>query len=99
MYVRVDGAAVALAASPEAKQWWRTFRTPAAATLIVEGRTIEVEGRILYGAEARAALRDYLRRFPRSARTLGAGVDSDDATLDAAADAVALVSFATASVV
>jgi hypothetical protein len=99
LYVRAGDGTVALAATPEAKQWWRTFRSPTAASLLIQGRVIEVEGRVLHSVEARAALRDYLRRFPRSARTLGAGADADDATLDAAARAVVLVSFAIAAAV
>jgi deazaflavin-dependent oxidoreductase (nitroreductase family) len=88
-----DGGVVALAAGPEAKQWWRTFSAGAPATLRLDGRVVPAEGHLLGGAEAREALRVYLGRFPRAARTLGAVADGSDAELTAAAAAVALVRF------
>lgn len=61
---------VALAARPERKQWWRTFRRDAPAELRLAGRVLPVQGRLLDGAEAGEARRAYLERFPRAGRTL-----------------------------
>jgi hypothetical protein len=94
MYALRDDDVVALASSPEAKQWWRTFETGAPATLRVAGRVVEAHGRLLAGPEAREALTTYLTRFPRAAGALGASAGAPDESLDDAAARVALVAFA-----
>jgi hypothetical protein len=61
-----DRWVVAVAVHPERKLWWRSFREPADATLIVHGRAMDVRGALTAGQvrdEARAA---YVARYPRS---------------------------------
>jgi hypothetical protein len=79
---------VALAVNPERKQWWRTFRSPARAAILLRGERRVVEGRVLDGASRRDALRAYLARNPRAARTLGVRGASTDAELDAVPAAI-----------
>lgn len=88
IYAESGGRVVALAAHPERKQWWRTFREPAPATLLVRGERRVVEGRLLDGEERRAALRSYLEQNPRTARSLGARDTPTDVELDAVPAAV-----------
>jgi hypothetical protein len=87
-----EGAGVvAVAVRPGRKQWWRTFRRPAAATLLLRGERRAVEGRLLEGAERRDALRAYLARFPRARPALSLGEAAGDPDLDEAD--VAVVAF------
>ena len=79
---------VALAAHPERKQWWRTFRQSAPATLVVRGERRAVQGRLLAGAERRAALRSYLAARPRTAGPLRARGAPTDGAHDAVPAAV-----------
>ena len=96
LYARVEGGVLALAATPQAKQWWRTFRSGAApVTLRIAGTVVQAQGRLLAAEEARHGLRIYLDRFPRAARTLGAEATGTDEELDNAAGRAALVAFVT----
>jgi len=83
LYAEHEEAFVVLAATPERKRWWRTFREPAPATLLVRGAAHAVEGRVLEGSERRDALRAWLGRFPRASRPVGLAARSGDAELDA----------------
>ena len=85
MFAAVDGELVALAVDPERKRWWRAFRIVAPARLLVTGEIVDARGRLLAGTDALEALRAYVRRFPRTERTLAVGA--------AAADDVAIVAF------
>jgi deazaflavin-dependent oxidoreductase (nitroreductase family) len=83
------GGVVVLAVHPARKQWWRTFGTAGAATLVVRGEPRAVEGRLLTDpVERRAALRAYLRWLPRAARPLSLPGRPTDEQLDAADAAV-----------
>ncbi len=95
LYAEAGPTIVALAAHPEKKLWWRTFRSGAPAVLRIGGRDLSVHGRLVDGDEARDALRVYLGRFPRAARTLGAAAGDPDLRLAEAACRVALVTFTT----
>lgn len=88
VYAEDGGSIIALAANPERKQWWRTFREPSPATLLVRGEHREVVGRVLDGAERRAALRAYLALRPRAARPLGVGDSPADDEVDTVRAAV-----------
>ena len=79
---------VALAGNPERKQWWRAFREPAPATLVVRGERRALEGRLLGGEDRRGALRSYIERNPGTARTLGARTTPTDLELDGVPAAV-----------
>ena len=92
LYVERGDVILVLAAVPFRKRWWRTFASPAPATLLVRGRPRQETGRLLDGEARRAALRAYLDRFPRAARALRVPEGAGDAELDAV-DA-ALVAFA-----
>lgn len=94
MYARDGDRVLVLAARPEAKQWWRTFRGGAPATLTIAGRTLRADGELLAGAEKHDALRTYLARFPRSGHALGAAADGRPEELHRAATRVAIVAFA-----
>ena len=87
-YVEHGGRVVALAARPERKRWWRTFRESARATLLVQGERRAVAGRVLEGAERRDALRAYLARNRRARKALGVSNAITDAELDAAPAAI-----------
>jgi hypothetical protein len=94
MYARADGGGVvALAVAPETKRWWRAFRSGGRATLLIAGVSSGATGRLLDGEEACDALRLYLRRFPRAARSLGVQGAPTPVELDAAGKRVALVRF------
>jgi len=67
-----DGSIVALAVRPEGKQWWRSFGSPAPATIMLRGARIEAHGAVAEGEERAAALAAYTTRHPRSA-TLAEG--------------------------
>jgi hypothetical protein len=82
-YVDHDGRILGLAAHPERKQWWRRFRTPARAAVLLRGERRAVDGRVLDGARRRDALRAYLAHNPRAARALGVRGAPSDAELDA----------------
>jgi hypothetical protein len=88
VYSESSGRVVALAANPERKQWWRTFRVTAPATLVVRGERRALEGRLLDGEERRAALRSYFERNPRAARALGVPGRPTDVALDGVPAAV-----------
>ncbi len=88
VFAKDGGRVVALAAYPERKQWWRTFREAAPATLVVKGERRAVQGRLLAGAERRAALRAYLAARPRTAAPLRARGAPTDSQLDAVPAAV-----------
>lgn len=90
-----DGV-VALAAEPQTKRWWRVFRSGAPATLRLRGTDVHVQGRLVPPAEAPAALRSYLARYPRAARALGIADVEDAGAIAQAAESVALVRFVVA---
>ena len=87
-YVEHDGRIVALAARPERKRWWRAFRDPAPAILLVRGERRAMEGCLLDDEERRTALRAYFARNPRAGKALGAGHRPTDPELDAAPAAI-----------
>ena len=71
-YAELPGEGIiALAVHPERKLWWRSFAEPTPAVILVRGSRRAVTGRLLDGAERRAALRAYVERFPRAAGPLG----------------------------
>lgn len=82
LYAETIHGYVLLAARPERKRWWRTFREPAAANLLVRGAWQPVEGRLLEGTEREVAVAAYVARFPRVRRQLG--IDSGGDTTPAA---------------
>jgi hypothetical protein len=82
MYARHGNDILVIAAVPERKRWWRTFTTPAPATLLVRRQSLAVMGRTLEGTERREALRAYLSRFPRAGSALRASAGAADADLD-----------------
>jgi hypothetical protein len=88
-YAEADGRRfIALAVQPDRKLWWRSFVEPTTATLVVRGAPRTVRGRLLAGAERRAALGAYLARYPRAAGALGVGDARSDVELDSVAAAV-----------
>ena len=87
-YVDQDTRIVALAARPERKLWWRTFREPTRAAILLRGERQVVIGRVLDGASRRDALCAYLARNVRAARAMGVRDASTDAELDAVPAAV-----------
>ncbi|WP_206796356.1 hypothetical protein [Amycolatopsis sp. MtRt-6] len=60
------GAEILVAAgTPDRKRWWRHFRHGAGAEVLLDGRWIAAEGRLLTGAERDAGAEAYRGRFPR----------------------------------
>jgi hypothetical protein len=64
---------VVVAATPERKLWWRSFRTAAPAHLTIRRARREVLGRVVDGDERERAVAVYLARFPRATRSVRAG--------------------------
>lgn len=80
------------------KAWWRDFQPSGPATVLVEDLRIGVVGRAVDGAdqpaEVAAALRTYLRWFPRTARSFGVRVANPKLTeLEAVAAGLVAVRF------
>lgn len=67
-YAEHDGELIVLAADAAAKQWWRNFRRPAGADVLLRGRWLPVTARVLTGDPELA--RRYAARFPSAARAL-----------------------------
>jgi hypothetical protein len=61
-----DGRIVALALSPEGKQWWRSFAAPTPAMLTLRGARIGVRGSATGGERRDEALATYVARHPHS---------------------------------
>ena len=80
LYAETIDAYVLLAVGPERKRWWRSFREPAAANLLVRGVWHPVEGRLLEGTERKVAVAAYGARFPRARRQLGIDSGGGDTT-------------------
>ena len=82
-YAKLGDALVILVANPEAKRWWRNFRTAHAVDVLVEGEWLPMIGRVVDGRvqpdHAAALLEAYLQRFPKVARRLPAGTPSERA--------------------
>ncbi len=93
LYAHDGDTIVSLALRPDSKQWWRTFRAPTPAGLVVGGRARDVDGLVLSGQEAATALSLYLARFPRAAPALGVRPGALPADLVTAAADVAVVVF------
>lgn len=85
-YARVGDDVVILVGRPGTKRWWRNFREEHPLELLIAGTWQPMTGRAILGSEgpelARPLLEGYLARFPRAARTLEPGpdteVDADD---------------------
>ncbi len=62
-----------LASRARRKSWWRNFREPAPVEVLVRGRRLAGEGRVLAGdgAEFREAVEATFRRLPRLAGQFG----------------------------
>lgn len=76
-YQRNGDAITVLASRAARKQWWRNFRAPAPVELLVRGRVLHGEARLLpgEGAEFRAAVEGTFRRLPRLAGQFGIAYD------------------------
>lgn len=74
-YAQRGADVVILVGRPEAKTWWRNFKSERDLNVLVRGRWLPMTGRAVAGAdepETIAPLLDaYLDRFPRAARALG----------------------------
>jgi hypothetical protein len=68
-----DGRLVALAVDPAGKRWWRSFRRPSAAAVVLRGDECPVVGVLVAGSERERALAAYVGRYPRSARLAETG--------------------------
>lgn len=86
---------VLLAGRPGGKTWWTNMRGPLSVRLLLAGREVEGEARLVKGEEAVPRLAVYLEALPRAARTFGiaAGPDGKVAAdrLPALADEVQVV--------
>ena len=73
-YARHGDGLVILVADPEAKKWWRNFRTAHAVDVLVAGEWLPMIGRVVDGRvhpeQAVAPVEAYLQRFPKVARHL-----------------------------
>ncbi|WP_439381078.1 hypothetical protein [Amycolatopsis lexingtonensis] len=68
-YARSGDQVFVAAGHPERKRWWRHFRQGAEAEVLLDGRWIPADGRLLDGAALVAAADAYRRRFPRAGET------------------------------
>ncbi|MBN2112808.1 MAG: nitroreductase family deazaflavin-dependent oxidoreductase [Acidimicrobiia bacterium] len=68
---------VVVAGRPEGKTWWTNMRGPLAVKVLLAGREIPGEARLVTGEEAAARLAAYFEQIPRAARLfrLPAGPD------------------------
>lgn len=73
---------VVVATMPAHKQWWRTFREPTTARILVRGERRVVVGELLGGEARRLALRTYVARLPWTRLGLGVSSGSSDRELD-----------------
>ncbi|MGW3960622.1 hypothetical protein ACWED2_12435 [Amycolatopsis sp. NPDC005003] len=64
-YARSGEEILVAAGNPDRKRWWRHFRHGAGADVLLDGRWVAAEGRLLAGAERDAGAETYRRRFPR----------------------------------
>lgn len=96
LYALAGSDVIALAVDPARKQWWRTFRQPAPAELLLQGHSHHVIGTLVTGSAAERALAAYVEHLPRTRRTLGVVPGAPDAELAAATRRVAVVAFSTA---
>ena len=71
-YVERGGEILVLAGRAESKSWWRNLREPAPVQMRLRGRDVAGTAAAVRDPEDVAdGLRAYVRRYPRSARTLG----------------------------
>ncbi|MEU4524691.1 hypothetical protein AB0F52_38980 [Amycolatopsis sp. NPDC024027] len=64
-YARAGEEILVAAGYPDHKRWWRHFRHGAGADVLLDGRWVAAEGRLLGGAERDAGAEAYRRCFPR----------------------------------
>jgi len=76
-YQRVGDKIIILASEAHKKQWWRNYRTPASATLLVRGKELTGTGRLLEpgGEEFVRHVEQTFRRVPGLAKSWGVAFD------------------------
>ena len=76
-YQRVGDKIIILASEAHKKQWWRNYRTPASATLLVRGKEFTGTGRLLEpgGEEFVRHVEQTFRRVPGLAKSWGVAFD------------------------
>ena len=76
-YQRVGNKIIILASEAHKKQWWRNYRTPASATLLVRGKELTGTGRLLEpgGEEFVRHVEQTFRRVPGLAKSWGVAFD------------------------
>jgi len=71
-YAEDDGTLLVLAGRATTKSWWRNVREPSPVRIRLRGRDVAGTARVVQDPEEIArGLAAYVRRFPRSAKTLG----------------------------
>jgi len=72
-----DGELVVIAGRPGGKTWWTNMRGSLPVRLLLAGREIAGEARLVTGEEAVPRLAAYFEQLPRSARAFGIATGSD----------------------
>ncbi len=71
-YVQRDGEIIVLAGRAGTKSWWRNLRGPSPVRIRLRGRDLDGMAVAVLDTQSVAdSLQAYVRRFPRSAKTLG----------------------------
>ena len=74
-YQRSGDVITVLASRAGRKQWWRNFDAPAPVEVLVRGRTLQGEARVLSGDELRTVAESTFHRLPGLARQFGITYD------------------------
>ena len=74
-YQRSGDVITVLASRARRKRWWRNFDEPAPVELLVRGRTLHGEARVLAGDALRAVAERTFQRLPRLAGQFGITYD------------------------
>jgi deazaflavin-dependent oxidoreductase (nitroreductase family) len=69
-YVRDGDELIVLVGEAHLKSWWRNFRGPERVEVVLGGRRLAGEARVVTGAEAVPRLATYLEGMPRAAKAL-----------------------------
>lgn len=89
-YVERDGKILVLAGRATTKSWWRNLREPTPVRMRLRGRDVTGMALAVVDADGVArGLREFVRRFPRSAKSLG--MPSSDRNGEPDPDALARV--------
>jgi deazaflavin-dependent oxidoreductase (nitroreductase family) len=85
LYAKSDGELIVVAGYHQHKKWWRNLRVQSRINVCYRGKWFEASAKTFEGDAAVNVplLRDYLKRFPESARIRGLTLDAGGNVVDA----------------